>query len=220
MRRAAVVALLTVAALAVVSGRAAAADCITLADFSKDAPASFPKDWRPLREDAREVYRVMGDDGGRFLRGLSKGVGTQALLDRPWELREYPVLTWKWRPRVFPEGSDERRGGTNDSALGVYVGFPQNRFTVKAVKYVWSRVVPKGTQASASAGMTKMLVLRQGPAEKDAWTSERVNVIEDYRRFFGSDPDKPLRGIGVLTDSDDTKSTAEGDYADFRACRP
>ena len=55
---------------------------------------------------------------------------------------------------------------------------------------------------------------------KDAWTSEKRNVIEDYRRLFGSDPDKPLRGIGVLTDADDTKSTAEGDYADFRACAP
>jgi hypothetical protein len=27
-------------------------------------------------------------------------------------------------------------------------------------------------------------------------------------------------GIAVLTDSDDTKSSAQGDYADFRACKP
>jgi hypothetical protein len=220
VRPAAVAALLGLAALAALSGRASAEQCIPLADFGKDAPGSFPKDWRPLREDAREVYRVMAEGGGRFLRGLSRGVGTQALLDRPWDLREHPVLAWKWRPRVFPEGSDERRGGANDSALGVYVGFPQSRFTVKALKYVWSRVAPEGTETSASAGMTKMRILRQGPAKKDAWTAERVNVIEDYRRLFGSDPDKPLRGIGVLTDSDDTKSTAEGDYADFRVCRP
>ena len=26
-------------------------------------------------------------------------------------------------------------------------------------------------------------------------------------------------GIAVLTDADDTKSSAAGDYADFRACR-
>jgi len=26
-------------------------------------------------------------------------------------------------------------------------------------------------------------------------------------------------GIAVLTDSDDTKSSAAGDYADFRACK-
>ena len=27
-------------------------------------------------------------------------------------------------------------------------------------------------------------------------------------------------GIAVLTDADDTRSRAEGDYANFRVCRP
>jgi len=27
-------------------------------------------------------------------------------------------------------------------------------------------------------------------------------------------------GIAVLTDSDDTKSSAQGDYANFRVCKP
>ena len=63
-----------------------------------------------------------------------------------------------------------------------------------------------------------MLILRSG-AGGDCWVEERVNVPEDYRRLFGGDPGKP-HGIGVLTDGDDTKSTAEGDYDDFRLCRP
>ncbi len=45
-------------------------------------------------------------------------------------------------------------------------------------------------------------------------------MLEDYRKFFEtSDVPKP-EGIAVLTDSDDTKSSAQGDYANFRACKP
>jgi len=47
---------------------------------------------------------------------------------------------------------------------------------------------------------------------------ERVNVLEDYRQYSGgTEVPRPV-GIAVLTDSDDTKSSAQGDYPDFRVC--
>jgi hypothetical protein len=44
-----------------------------------------------------------------------------------------------------------------------------------------------------------------------------VNVAQDYGRLFGEPPKQP-RGIALLTDADDTKSAAVGDYTDFRVC--
>jgi hypothetical protein len=65
-----------------------------------------------------------------------------------------------------------------------------------------------------------VLVLERGaPADPKAWIEERVNIAEDYRRRFDDRPPKPA-GIAVLTDSDDTASSAAGDYADFQVCRP
>jgi hypothetical protein len=44
-------------------------------------------------------------------------------------------------------------------------------------------------------------------------------VAEDFRaRFKEAEVPKPA-GIAVLTDADDTKSRAAGDYAVFRACK-
>jgi hypothetical protein len=44
-------------------------------------------------------------------------------------------------------------------------------------------------------------------------------VLDDFMKYLGATtPPKPA-GIAVLTDSDDTRSRAEGDYANFRACR-
>jgi hypothetical protein len=98
--------------------------------------------------------------------------------------------------------------------------FPNSPVSVKSVKYVWSRVVPVGTHLSSSAGNTQVRILRSGPERAGQWTEERVNVREDYQKFFGgSDVPRPA-GIAVLTDSDDTKSNARGDYASFRACKP
>jgi hypothetical protein len=51
------------------------------------------------------------------------------------------------------------------------------------------------------------------------WVDEHVNVRDDYLRYFEvSEVPKPA-GIAVLTDSDDTESSAQGDYANFRVCR-
>jgi hypothetical protein len=46
-----------------------------------------------------------------------------------------------------------------------------------------------------------------------------VNAADDYRSFFNESTAPRTAGIAVLTDADDTRSVAAGDYANFRACR-
>jgi hypothetical protein len=87
------------------------------------------------------------------------------------------------------------------------------------VKYVWSEKVPVGTRLTSNMGLTQVRVLRSGAGQKGQWVDERVNARDDYVKAFGvSTPPKPA-GIAVLTDADDTRSSAQGDYANFRACR-
>lgn len=195
-------------------------ECITIANFASNKVGEFPGDWKVRKDEGKEVYAVREEGGRRFLAGLSRGLGIQAAKEREWDLGAYPVLAWSWRPREFPRGGDERESATNDSALAVYLLVPHSRIRgPKAVKYIWSEKVPVGTHLTSNMGLTQVRVLRSGTAGKDQWTDERVNVLEDYKKFFReSDTPKPA-GIAVLTDSDDTKSSAAGDYTNFRACR-
>jgi hypothetical protein len=63
-------------------------------------------------------------------------------------------------------------------------------------------------------------VMRSGASEKNGdWVEERVNVLEDYQKYFNVKEAPKPAGIAVLTDSDDTNSSAQGDYANFRVCR-
>ncbi len=199
---------------------AAAPDCLTIEDFAKAKVGEFPTDWKPRKDAGKDVYRVREETGLRFLHAAARGLGIQAAKEFEWDLDAYPVLAWSWRPREFPKGGDERDAATNDSALAVYVFVPYSRITgPKALKYIWSEKVPVGTHLNSNYGLTQVLVLQSAAPGKDEWVAERVNVLADYKKFFGqSDTPKPL-GIGVLTDSDDTKSSAQGDYASFRACR-
>lgn len=202
------------------AGSAAGSECVALEDFSRGAIGEFPPDWKPRKDEGRPVYSIQEEGGFRFLRAAAAGLGIQAGREVAWNLDVYPLLTWSWRPVEFPKGSDERRSRSNDSAVSVYAVFPNSPVSVKSVKYVWSRVAPVGTHLTSSAGNTQVRILRTGVDRAGQWTEERVNVREDYQKFFGGSGVPRPAGIAVLTDSDDTKSSARGDYASFRVCKP
>ena len=212
-----VIALLAAALLAEPVG---ARECVTVENFSKGKVGRFPSDWKPRKDAGREVYSVQEMDGLRFLRARAKGLGIQAAKEYEWDPKAYPILAWSWRPIEFPADSDERQPKTNDSAISVYAVFPHTPWSVKTIKYLWSAVVPVGTRLSSSAGLTQVLVIRNGTDRKGGWTEERVNILEDYTKFFDEAEAPKASGIAVLTDADDTKSTARGDYANFRLCKP
>lgn len=199
--------------------RGARADCITLDDFRTAAVGAFPREWEARKDAGREVYTVAEARGLRFLRAVSRGLGVQAGREtKGWDLTARPVLAWAWRPRQFPRSADERDDARNDSALAVYLLVEHSRIAgPKAVKYVWSERVPAGTHLTSNRGLTQVRVLRTGAAGAD-WTEERVNVLDDFRRYFDETKTPTPAGIAVLTDADDTSSIAAGDYANFRAC--
>jgi len=196
-------------------------DCRPIEDFAHAQIGEFPSDWKARKETGKSVYSVQEEGGKRFLRAVSRKVGIQAAREvQSWDLTTYPILAWSWRPREFPKGADERDERRNDSVLAVYMLVPHSRVAgPKAVKYIWSEKVPAGTRLASNGGLTQVRVLRSGTEGRGEWRQEKVNLLEDYRRYFDAkEPPKPI-GIAVLTDSDETKSSAAGDYADFKVCR-
>ncbi|HKZ04168.1 MAG TPA: DUF3047 domain-containing protein [Methylomirabilota bacterium] len=210
---------LLLAVLLLIPAPAPAADCIVLEDFSKAAPGELPAGWKLRKDSGKGVYAVREEGGRRYLAAVSEGIGIQAAREITWDVAAYPVLAWAWRLKEPPRGSDERQSKTNDSALAVYAVWPHSSVSVKSLKYIWSAVVPKGTPLTSSAGLTQVTVLRTGSAPRGEWVEERVDVARDFRARFKDDEVPKPAGISVLTDADDTKSRAAGDYANFRACR-
>ena len=211
---------LAVAVSAPLAPPAIADDCIPIETFASSKIGSFPVDWKVRKDAGKATYTVQEEGGSRFLHSSSKGLGLQAAKSFEWNLDEYPILKWRWRPVEFPKESDERESGRNDSVLAVYLLVPYS--TVRgpqAVKYVWSEKAPIGTKLESNMGLTKVRVLRSGTAGKGAWSEERVDARADFLAAFAVTATPKPGGIAVLTDADDTSSVATGDYANFQACR-
>ena len=154
-------------------------DCMVFEDFSISNLGEFPNGWSPRTETGRSVYSVHLESGQRFLRAKAVNSGIEADKKRDWDLGQYPILTWKWRPREFPRGANEQHG-KNDSVLGVYVGFS---LLTGSLKYIWSESVPVGTEIDTGLfGRTKMKVVNSGvSADKESWRSEERRVGKECR---------------------------------------
>ena len=216
MRILSLVVMLSLAAVGYAADQAAIDHVLPLETFDEYPPASFPEQWKARGDEteARGVYQVAEEGGDRFLHARAEKQDVQIGLSHVFQPKEFPLLRWRWRVDQLPSGGDERAVKTNDSAAGVYVIF-DSRIVPRVIKYVWSSTLPVGTHFESPVyWRAKVVVLQSGASRLKEWLPETVNVYQDYKDLFGTEPGE-VQGIAVLTDADSTASVAEADYDDF-----
>ena len=131
-------------------------------------------------------------------------------------------LSWKWKVVRFPQKKEPDRlsnKSEDDFAARVYAIFPgSNFFKSDVIEYVWDENIPTGTAiASPYSERVKLFVIRRGAAspESDGWEEEERNLYEDYRKLFGKEPERPVGAVALMSDSDNTGTQSEADFADF-----
>jgi hypothetical protein len=211
-------------------------ESVMFEDFQKYTGNPF-SDWssRENIQLAYPVYKILEENGNKFLRASTVYANNSVQLGKPnmwWDLYSYPYLSWDWRVRIIPAGGNENPGKKNDSAAAIYVVFQTGKVPFAGwqyqpanwIKYVWSSTLPVGTVISRKIekfGMDlyegKYIVVASGKKDLGKWITFKRNVIADYERNFGKKPVYKKVFIGILTDSNSTKSQAEADYDNIRA---
>ena len=193
------------------------------------ALGSYPEDiwegrsgWLYSTTPKEEVYyKIQKEGDNHYLSAQTKGhavnFGRKAIIkfrgrENNANLRLHKKLRWRWRIHNLPSGSDEREGNTNDSAAAVRLVFGTNPLSGKSLKYIWSETLPVGTIIKSKSQY--VVVLRSGKEDLGKWVWEEVNAYEDYRQLFGGDP-RSVDLLGLLTDSNNTKSFVKADYDDI-----
>jgi hypothetical protein len=179
------------------------------------------------KRQASQKYKIRTEKNNRFLRASSYNTSIQIAKKVKWDINSYPILTWQWRVHRLPRGANEARRGRNDSAAAIYVLFQRKQIPylswryqpVNVIKYIWSSSLPEGrvvkkkkTQFGSIIYEGRFIVLESGNKKIGKWINEKRNVLKDYIRVFGK---KPLYNpilIAILTDSNNTKSSAIADY--------
>lgn len=158
-------------------------------------------------------FTVVENSGHPVLRLLSKDDSSTITKEIKGKvnLRQTPILEWRWKVVTLPTNGDSRRKETDDQGAQIYVGWPRFPEMVRSriIGYIWDTTAPAGTVVKSQKTSTvTYVVVRSGPADLGKWITEQRNVAEDFRKIYGEEPESP-GGITFGIDSDDTHSSGE-----------
>jgi hypothetical protein len=237
-RRIAASALFALAFLAAASGARGAEGPIT--PFSEaTAGATVPAPWGPVKINDRKIptrYDLVTDDGVVVLHAradkAASGLGQKVRVD----LKETPWLTWRWKVDAPVSGADPSAASREDAPARIVMEFDGDKSKLgladraadnlsaqlsgrplpyATLMYIFAENVPVGTVIpNPHTKRIQMIVVDNGAGVRK-WNAFSRNVRDDYRKAFREEP-QALVTIGVLTDADNTGTSAEAWYGDLK----
>ncbi len=181
-----------------------------------------PAGWVLKEFAGRAAVELVRSNPGVALRLRSAQASFVLYRDALVDLREYPVLSWRWRVVKLPPGGDVRGRATDDQAAQLYVVFPRwpsPMTNSEVIGYVWDSRAPVGTHVtSPRSPNVRIVVVESGTAHLDDWQRQERNVAVDYVALFGRQPPR-VGQVAVMIDSNDTRADAEAFFADLAFAR-
>jgi len=204
-----------------------AADSVVVADWSKYRVGTkgVPEGWKGGNWGSPKYeFEIVEVDGQRVLHLTSEGDSSTIARDIKGkvDLKETPILEWRWKVTKLPRGADARKGETDDEAGQIYVAWPRFPEAVRSrsIGYIWDTAAPVGaTFKSEKTGTVTYVVVESGPAKLGRWITEQRNVAEDFKKIYGVEPEGP-GVVSISIDSDDTRSSAEAFVGSLLFRRP
>lgn len=202
-----------VSVIFLVSHIARAEDGLTVADFSSAAAGSgVPAGWELKEKSGKADFAVVKDGDISAVRFRSSDTSFSLQKEVKVDLKQFPVLAWKWKVTKLPVGGDFRKSKTDDQAAQLFVAFTRT----KSIVYIWDTSAPQGLMEDTTPVPfmhVKVVVVRSGPADMGTWRSESRNVYADYKKLYGSEP-PPVSGMRLQINSQHTGTSAESYFAD------
>ena len=178
------------------------------------------------RTDGRDALSVVAASSASMLRS--------AVRIEPAELGS---VRFSWKVPALIAGADVALRDADDSPVRVVLFFEgdRSRFSPRdamlselvrsvtgeempyaTLMYVWgNRAEPGAVIPSPRTSRVRTLVVESGARNLGQWLDYERNIRADFRRAFGEAPGA-LVGIGIMSDSDNTRSTARAWYGPLR----
>ncbi len=183
----------------------------------KAGPGSAPEGWQLKEWHGHAEFSVVAEGSDTAIHMKSDHASGAIYKDIEFDIKDYPMLHWKWKAVKLPEGADVRVKSKDDQAVQVYVLFPRWPAIIngRVLGYIWDTSAPAGSFIqSTKSSNTRYVVIRSGNDGVGQWFTEQRNVYEDYKKSFGEEP-PPVGSVSVMIDSDDMRTTAESYVRDI-----
>jgi hypothetical protein len=198
------------------------------------------KVWQLSNLKRSTQYRLVDHEGRTVVFARARGSASGLVLPISVDLREYPILHWRWNVSALIAGADNTQRHAEDSPVRIVIAFDGDKsqlpleerlfaeqfraftkqeFPYALLMYIWENRAPVGTVIeNLHTARIRMIVADSGDAKLGAWREHERNVYEDYKRAFGEEPPR-VRSIGIMTDTDNTGQDAEAYYGDIAFLR-
>lgn len=205
--------------------------------FSSQSAGAQPQGWKPWilnRQKAATEYQLAQDGTRIALR--ADAVSSASGLYVPLVPGKRRQLRWEWKADNWIEAAENSSRQREDSPLRIFVAFGGDVSTLPlkdqlmfemarvttgrempyaTLMYIWGARRPVGTVvANPHTDRVRMIVVDSGGGGLGAWRSHERDLQADYRKAFGSDPG-PVLALGIMTDTDNTKSHVRAWYGDI-----
>lgn len=173
--------------------------------------------WEVKQFKGETTYRVVEEGSNHVLRAESHASASGLIYRSSYSLKDYPVLTWRWKVENTIMRGDETTKAGDDYAARVYVIFPRwIPILTRSINYIWANKLPKGKYVgNPFYAKAVMVAVESGSGNAGKWITEQRNVYEDFKMVFGEEP--PRAGaIAIMTDTDNTGESATAYYDDIR----
>jgi hypothetical protein len=211
---------------------AAAAPASAPATLSAAAPAS---EWRHyvLPGKRSSQFRYVRKDGRDAMAATSQSSASMLRKEVRIEPTELAAVRFSWKVPELIAQADMALRETDDSPVRVVLMFEGDRskFSPKnamlselaraltgeelpyaTLMYVWCNTRPAGSViVNPRTDRIRKLVVESGAGKLQQWVDYERNIRADYKAAFGEEPGA-LVGIGIMTDSDNTRSQTKSWY--------
>ncbi len=173
---------------------------------------------------------------GTSQRSLHANANASAsMLHNPvhFEPSQFSTLSFSWLVAQLIEGADMTHREHSDSPVRLILAFDgdRNKFSTKnamlselthaltgqpmpyaTLMYVWSNDKPvNNIIPNNRTDRIQKIVVESGATRLNQWLTYERNIKADFEKAFG-EPPGALMGIGLMTDSDNTRSHAQAWY--------
>ena len=189
-------------------------------------PGKLPSQFNYTRKDGRDAMAVIAASSASMLRNTLR-----------IEAGDLASIRFSWKVPELIAHADMALRDADDSPVRIILAFEGDRTGFSArdamlselsrsltgeelpyatLMYVWCNKRAPGTVIpSPRTDRIRKLVVESGPKELNRWLDYERDIRADYERAFGEKPGA-LVGVGIMTDSDNTRSTARAWYGPVR----
>ncbi len=194
--------------------------------------------WQPMYLPGKRVTSyALGEQSGRAAV-RAQADSAVSMLRQPLRIEPDQLghLEFAWNVPALIDGADVGQRHSDDSPARLVLAFDGDRSTFSAknamlselahamtgeplpyatLMYIWCNTRPVGTVVhSPRTDRIRKLVVASGPQQLNQWLHFRRDVRADFELAFGEAPGA-LLAIGLMTDSDNTQSSALAWYGDI-----